>query len=291
MEITRFRENSRGAQRCTRFDMYVLDTYLTDTRDRDQGNLSHMHHSFLWIKSGRGGIDIDLEHYSVEDETLYYVRPGQSMHAFLQEPAKGFLISFEQGFLNLVDKDPSWLYSYSQPYQFRIPAMIQIRDEITSSFESIIVKMFHEYQNYYNLRTEIISSFLKVLIIYLSRQTGTMKQETVKCTRSEYTSAFFSLLEKHFTDKKMVKDYAGCLSLTSSYLNKVVKQTTGFSASYHIQQRILLEAKRLLIHGNNNLKEIAYTLGFCDPSHFSKFFKSGVGTNFMSFKKTALNIC
>jgi AraC-like DNA-binding protein len=64
---------------------------------------------------------------------------------------------------------------------------------------------------------------------------------------------------------------------------------SGFTASYHIQQRIVLEAKRRAIFNGDSMKQIAYCLGFCDPAHFSKYFKNSSGTNFTDFKKTAFN--
>jgi AraC-like DNA-binding protein len=66
-----------------------------------------------------------------------------------------------------------------------------------------------------------------------------------------------------------------------------VREVSGFTASYHIQQRIILEAKRRAIFEGNSLKEIAYGLGFCDPAHFSKYFKNSAGRNFTDFRKGA----
>lgn len=55
-----------------------------------------------------------------------------------------------------------------------------------------------------------------------------------------------------------------------SYLNECVKNITGFSVSYHIQQRIILEAKRMLFYTNKSIKEIAIELGYDDYPYFSK---------------------
>jgi AraC family transcriptional activator of pobA len=75
------------------------------------------------------------------------------------------------------------------------------------------------------------------------------------------------------------------ISVTPNYLTEVVKKVTGNSASYHIQQRMVQEAKRLAMYSDANMKDIAYTLGFDDLSHFSKFFKNAAGMNFTEFKK------
>ena len=95
-------------------------------------------------------------------------------------------------------------------------------------------------------------------------------------------------LEKKFKEKKMVADYAAELFITPNYLNGIIKKITGFSAGYHIRQRVVLEAKRLGRYSDAGMKEIAYSLGFEDSSHFSKFFKAVAGMNFSDFKKEGL---
>ena len=86
----------------------------------------------------------------------------------------------------------------------------------------------------------------------------------------------------------MVSDYAGQLCVTPNYLNRTVKKVTGFTASHHIQQQIILEAKRKAIYSSVSMKEVAYYLGFDNLAHFSKFFKNNCGMNFTDFKKSAL---
>lgn len=84
---------------------------------------------------------------------------------------------------------------------------------------------------------------------------------------------------------KKVSDYAAALGAAPNYLNVRVKRVSGFTASHHIQQRILQEAKRKARWEGKNLKEIAYMLGYDDISHFSKFFKKTAGFTFSDFKK------
>jgi AraC-like DNA-binding protein len=87
---------------------------------------------------------------------------------------------------------------------------------------------------------------------------------------------------------KMVAEYAEELSVSPNHLNEIVKKVSGFPASHHIRQRVLLEAKRLAAYSGASMKEIAYSLGFEDIAHFSKFFKNLSGSNFTSYKKTAM---
>ena len=65
---------------------------------------------------------------------------------------------------------------------------------------------------------------------------------TVQTRHAELTQQFIALLDKHFKAQKMVSGYAGMLLVTPNYLNEIIKKTTGYSAGYHIRQRVVLEA-------------------------------------------------
>ena len=76
------------------------------------------------------------------------------------------------------------------------------------------------------------------------------------------------LLEKNYSKLKRPGDYAQKLNISAPYLNECIKNATGHSVSQHIQDRIILEAKRLLYHSDKSVKEIATELGFDDLSQW-----------------------
>jgi AraC-like DNA-binding protein len=94
---------------------------------------------------------------------------------------------------------------------------------------------------------------------------------------------FKTILEKNYKKVKNPRDYAGLLNLSTSYLNECVKVTTGKPVSIHIQQRIILEAKRLLYHSRKSVKEIADELGYDDFSYFTRLFSKAVGMSPTAF--------
>ena len=126
------------------------------------------------------------------------------------------------------------------------------------------------------------------LSIFLGYLNGLSRQKAVRSDQSknlELVKNFYSRLEKDFLKKKMVVEYANDLFISPNYLNEIVKRISGFTASHHIQQRIVLEAKRLAVYSTASMKEIAYLLGFEDIAYFSKFFKTFSGSNFRDFKR------
>jgi AraC-like DNA-binding protein len=80
-------------------------------------------------------------------------------------------------------------------------------------------------------------------------------------------------LEKDFTTKHQVQHFGDALGLSVKILNRACLSSTGYSTKSCINQRIALEAKRLLAHTDAAVKSIAIDLGFDDPTNFVKFFK------------------
>lgn len=270
------------------FEILKLERYFEEPIPGDPLILPKSRHIIFWVWQGNGEVAIDLDRNDITIDTLYYVRPGQALEITLNEPSQGFLITFEVEFLPLLEKDFGLSY-LTFPGRSGKRSSIPIQNEAREFLKKIADEMVREYAHYYDLRTEILSSYVKIFMVYLRRNCDAAEVPCHRSAGSELAMLFLSMLDKRFADKKMVKDYADELAVTPGYLNKVIKDVTGFKASHHIQQRIVMEAKRKVVFERHSLKEIAYTLGFCDPAHFSKFFKNGAGTNFTHFKKTALN--
>jgi AraC-like DNA-binding protein len=84
---------------------------------------------------------------------------------------------------------------------------------------------------------------------------------------------FQKLIDKHFNQNKSVSFYAGELNITPNYLNMLCKKQFGRSAGEMITSRLILEAKRLLYHTDSDISQIAFDLGYEDPSYFTRTFK------------------
>ncbi|MEO3402851.1 helix-turn-helix transcriptional regulator [Mucilaginibacter sp. CAU 1740] len=105
----------------------------------------------------------------------------------------------------------------------------------------------------------------------------------------ELTRAFKHELEQSFKTIKSPAAYAGSLNITTSYLNECVKASTGRSVSRHIQQRVILEAKRMLYHSTRSVKEISAELGYDDHSYFTRLFTKVAGLTPLAFRDKNLD--
>ena len=97
---------------------------------------------------------------------------------------------------------------------------------------------------------------------------------------------FKQLVEENFNKWHKVKEYASEIHISPKHLSQTVKNITGKVAKDHIQDRIVLEAKRLMLHTDLTIKEVAYSTGFEEPLHFSGFFRKQVGVSPSQFRKS-----
>ena len=194
-------------------------------------------------------------------------------------------MSFSESFLRHGHEDESGIYDSNLYSIFFGSSVIRIEKEVAEEMNDIALKMEKESRGDLSLRTELLRRYLKIFLLYLLRQYDACSGSSSSCEGNRLVKKFINAVERQYKTKKMVAEYAEQLSVTTNYLNQVVKQVTGHSAGYHIRHRIIQEAKRKATYSDLNLKEIAYDLGFDAPSHFSKFFKNYAGMNFTLFKQ------
>ena len=249
----------------------------------------HQHIEIVWIRNGNGNLDIDLKRYKMGNNTLYCIIPGQLHQLEIDEDAEGYLISFPEYLLNSGNDDFELLYRSGLFHLLMHSPGIRMESDTADEIEEIIRRLYKELYNVYLLRTEIIRRYTSIFLIYLARQFDGAMQVSVQTKNVRLVKNFIALVEKKFMNWKLVKVYACELSVTPNYLNEIVKKISGYSAGYHIRQRVVLEAKRRAAYSDVSMKEIAYYLGFEDIAHFSKFFKTVYGKNFTDFKKESFS--
>lgn len=141
-------------------------------------------------------------------------------------------------------------------------------------FVAILEKILLEYNNEKPMKFEIIRSYLKILLIQVQRINLKNTDTSFPKRQDDIVYNFQTLVNKFFNEKKAVYDYAQELNINENYLNEIVKKQTGKTASSIIKERIVLEAKCLLLHTKLDIAEIAYELNFDEPSNFMRFFKT-----------------
>jgi AraC family transcriptional activator of pobA len=159
---------------------------------------------------------------------------------------------------------------------------------IISETASLCIK--HYERRHERLYISLLQDSCNALVALVASQFLARPKLADKSSRSEVnTKAFKSALERDFAIIKSPADYAKNLNISTPYLNECVKNTTGYSVSYHIQQRSILEAKRLLYHSDQSVKEIASELGYDDSSYFTRLFAKVTGMSPLAFRNKNLD--
>jgi AraC family transcriptional regulator, transcriptional activator of pobA len=266
------------------FDIQELGN-LEENEDMSGKLHRHPHIEMIWITKGTAVYYIDLDMNLVKNDELYLVPPGHIHSLQTTEDTRGFLIAFSKEFVGLT----AGLSGNGLLHDIVMDGsnIFLIRNENEKKdLENILFSLLREFRNYSLLRTEILSGWLRIFLCYLRGFSKVQPLRSDQKRNSELLNKFYALLERNFLQKKMVTDYASELFISPNYLNEIVKRMSGFTASHHIQQRIVLEAKALAVYSNLSMKEIAYLLGFEDVAYFSKYFKTFSGTNFRDFKRS-----
>lgn len=123
-----------------------------------------------------------------------------------------------------------------------------------------------------NPNTQLIESYLHTFLTEISYLTGALNKNKLS-TAEKIIVDFKLLLSKYCASEHKVEFYANQLNITANHLNKCAKNVLNKSASSLISESLILEAKVLLHQQKWNISELAYQLGFEDPSYFGRFFK------------------
>ena len=248
------------------------------------GPVQQPHYQLVWINQGSGYFSIDLEKYRIEDNSAFTIPPGRFHQIMAEGRLSGFVLSFNIDFLHLTIESPG------RPFFKEISsdlkrAKMYLLDGDDQPLQSLLASIRREFEAPKVFQLEIVSGLFKVFLIHVKRQSSGFRQEETSCPRTRLFNNFYAKLDNQFRSKKQVADYAHELSVSPNYLSEVARKVSGHSAGYHIRQRTVQEAKRLVMYNDANMKTVAYSLGFDDLAHFSKYFKNAAGMNFRDFRK------
>ncbi len=245
----------------------------------------HNYQELMWVKSGYGRHRIDQTDLEIQPHTFYLIAQGQ-VHYFEEgKELEGYLVRFTDDYLLDTFSEGSWNYRMTLFSHFAIHQSLHISDEEAPLYDRHLARMLREQENDQFGNQMVVRHLLGILLIRLERTRQiTVPQMKALSTHAETYQSFLTLLEQDFSENPTVRYYADRLHVTPRQLSDTAVRFSGKTAKQLIQQRRILEAKRFLQHTNASVKEISYSLGFRDPSYFSKAFKQVVGVSPHAYK-------
>lgn len=259
----------------------VIEKISPDVFYLDEGlGTSHRHdyHMFLLQEKGLTHTEIDFEEYIIRETSIMYLSPSQVHRGFKAEDMEVYMLIIKSENIN---SDYLKLLQRLSPLR---PLAIKLDDLL------LIKKAFEiSLQVFEKTRDKLYSTLLRdccntVIGLLISEYIKDEKKLPVISRFQRVAKAFSLCLEDNYKCCKSPAEYAMQLNIATSYLNECVKNVTGFPVSHHIQQRVILEAKRMLYHSDRSVKEISIELGYDDYSYFSRMFKKLTGMTAIDFR-------
>lgn len=252
------------------FRVYNFEGNLPDESDL---LLPHRKNHYLIVLMRKGGTRqwIDMTPITVKSNTVYFYVPNRILVKEDTEKIWATGIAFTKEFLSLQENAALAKLPIIESLQGGHELLLKEEDLVFA--EDLIGKINLEYQTPNEWQQRMLTAYLTVLLTYLSRlyveQYKTVDTSADKLLLKKYQAK----INDYYRELKEVADYASVLNISAGHLSEMVKLQSGKPAIKHIHDRLVLEAKRMLFHTHNSLKEIAFELGFSDASYFNRFFK------------------
>jgi AraC family transcriptional regulator, transcriptional activator of pobA len=250
--------------------------------------LPHKHNFYLVIlvTKGSGRHEIDFRNYQVGPGSVFLMQPGQMHWWKLSNDIDGFVFFhsrdfFEEGYTrSVINQFPFFQSFQNLPYlkinKTRIPVLTPLFSEM--------VKDYRSPETIY--KNQKLHALLNLVYIAIA---GLYPVDEHKSSRYLETFADFeALIKNNFREHRLPNYYASALNITEKHLNRICRDCVDKTSTQLIAERVLLEAKRLLIQSKQNITEIGDELSFSDTSYFVRFFKKHEGETPLTFQKKYL---
>jgi AraC-like DNA-binding protein len=235
----------------------------------------------VWLKNEDPLHGITDPAYRIKGDWVYLIPPYR-VHQLNKAGKKGELISFKRSMLEEEDKD--FLLDLFRIFNVQGEfSCLRLDEEAAKGLGDIYKMMEEEYHK--GNHFVMMKALLKVLLLKLISVKEL--EFTGHDTHQKRVYEFLMLLEGNFQTVTNIDFYAGKLGISSKRLNQILKEKLDKTGTQIIHDRIILEAKRKMIHSEITIKEIAYELGFSDRPYFSRFFKKQTGQTPEEFQKMA----
>jgi len=254
----------------------------------------HRHDFFniLFIEQGEGNHVIDFNKYEMEACSVFFLSPGQMHACHFAQNVQGYSILFRKEFFELNHQGRN-LHSFPFFNNVAGKPALYLDCQQKNTVQSLLAEMVEEYQQKQPDYQAVLRALLEALLMRLSRFASQEEakthpqQEALNGLLSSQLKQLELLIENHYKEHWTVAQYAEHLNVSAKHLATIAKKGLDITISQLIQNRMLLEAKRLLIYTNDTVSRVAYNLNFNEASYFIRFFKKHTGQSPEEFRKSA----
>jgi AraC family transcriptional regulator, transcriptional activator of pobA len=249
-------------------------------------SVPHRHTFFelFYFAHGSGIHEIDFNKFPVESNSAHFVAPGQ-IHKLSLKNTQGYVLCFTEDFVSLKNKE-NFIEKF--PF-FASPGTpcLKLNDKLAKEFLTLVRSISNDLSTLQE-GPDIIRSYLNIILLKL-KQSFSLSEKSGSGdaqSRKQKVTAFKKLINDRYLKHLPVSDYADALHVSPNHLNALCKKHEGKTATGLIQERMILESKRLLYASEMNIKEISFYLNFEDVPYFNRFFKKHTGLTPIQYRQT-----
>lgn len=253
---------------------------MSDLRQRAQEKLRTTHryefHALVYVTQGQCTQMVDFKSVNCVAGSLIVLRAGQAHNYGSDKDWAGWNLIFRPEFLeptNDLEQLPEYMALNHDEMRDIVGFIEQMcKDTLIDAPQQDVHKLLRHQTHALLTRLNIFQRQKQIEPLQTSPTTQRFKK-------------FQQLVEERFWQWHRVADYAVELGYTEKTLSRAINASIGVSAKAFITARIVLEAKRLLVHTDMPVAAIADKLGFDEPTHFNKFFKREVHDTPAEFRR------
>ncbi|ALU26031.1 helix-turn-helix domain-containing protein [Myroides odoratimimus] len=275
-------EEVKGAD----FYANTIPQHLITNHDHVEKPHRHDFYVCMIFTKGSGTHEIDFQSYEIQPGMVFMLAPGQTHSWILSEDIDGYIFFHTQEYFDLffvretIREYPVFRSAY-------YPNGFLLNEESSVLVENLMKRMTDEVSQPNWKKNFSLVNLASLFYIECNRQLleGNSFSAVPNLQYNQHLHHFENLLEKNFRTEKSAAVYAEWMNMTQKHLNRVCKTLLDKTTTDIIIDRIVLEAKRMLIYTGKSFSEIAMMLGYDDYSYFSKVFKKRTGISPKEFLK------
>src|SRR5699024_548559 len=241
------------------FALYDLKTHIKENHCQITKPHIHSFYQVIWFKKGMGKHSVDFKTYDVFDNAIFFVAPNQVHYFDDNTNYEGVLLHFNHLFL-VQEQSPLDFFLncnlFNNPYQ---QPSCCIGTGIDNILDKYVSQIKDELENEETFGKEIIlGNYLKSFLIQIQRRKNQFEQDADPLSpifdeKRMQLMKFINLIDENYKKGYSVAEYASLLHISSRSLSDLTQQQINKTPSQMIQERIILEAQRLLLYSDLNI--------------------------------------
>jgi AraC family transcriptional activator of pobA len=246
----------------------------------------------LLVTKGAGVFTMGLNTYYIEEPTLLYIHPNDIISwKNLSDQSGGYYVLFKKSFINSHPQLKATIDKFGL-FNEKHKSVIRLAEGELPILNHLFSSMKNEELSASEFKEDAMQAYLQLLMVE-SMKVGRFPKPDSVSEEFNHIHQFFNLLETETSGinyetpirLKTAKEFASSLSVHPNHLNALLKKHTGQNVSTHIRNRLLEEAKVLLLQTDWTLQNISYSIGFAEQPSFNLFFKKNTGFTPAEFRK------